>query len=319
MSESNFGFDKKIFYIISCISIAVCGILCYFVWRLDCDWYNLAGYIACDIVMIVLTIVSIFVRKQFLSRLAILVDITIIFLGLLYYVALRYDLLKVFFSQELLEEFLARYGNVSAIVFVVVQFLQVTIVPIPSAITTLAGVALFGVWKSFLLSNIGVVAGSMFAFFLGRKLGSKLFVWIGGQDSFERYLHIVKGRDKFMLFIMFLLPFFPDDFLCILAGVTTMTYGGFFLMMMLVRPVTILALSGVFKGLVSIPFSGWGLVVWALVIVGVVGLFVLGWKYGEKIEQYLIKWCDKLKNRLCSKGKKSKIDRAFYTKDKKDR
>ncbi len=312
MSQSSSKIDKMIFYCISIVSIVLCVVLTAMVYFLGASWYNKAIYVSCSVVIIVLTLLSVVVRKQALSRFAILVDITFIFLGLLYYLALRYDLVKIFFDQKLLEEFLAKYGNISAIVFIIVQFLQVTIVPIPSAITTLAGVALFGVWKSFLLSSVGVIGGSMFAFFLGKKLGSKLFVWIGGQDSYEKYLQMVKGRDKFMLFLMFLLPFFPDDFLCILAGVTTMTYGGFFLMMILVRPVTILALSGVFKGLVMIPFSGLGIVAWVVVIAVVVGLFVVGWKYGENIENKMIGVCDKIKNKLFSKHKQRKTAKVFY-------
>lgn len=315
MNANRSDCNKKLFYIVSFVSIVLLAILAYLVWLLDTKWYNFVGFIVCCMVVLCLLIISLVSKKQSICRFALLLDISFVFLGLIYYFVLRYDLLRIFFDQKLLEEFLSKYGNVSAIVFVVIQFLQVTIIPIPSAITTLAGVALFGVWKSFALSNIGVISGSMFAFFLGRKLGSKLFIWIGGQESFERYLQIVKGRDKFMLFIMFLLPFFPDDLLCIMAGVTTMTYGGFFSMMMLVRPISILALSGVFKGLVSIPFTSGGIVVWIGVIVAVIILFVLSWRYGEKFENWLLKCSERVKNKLLLRDNSKKVDRIFYSKN----
>mgnify|MGYP002508213373 CR=1 FL=1 len=71
--------------------------------------------------------------------------------------------------------------------------------------------------------------GSMFAFFLGRVFGVKLLIWMVGPKAYNKYQKMLKGRDKLMLFMMFLLPVFPDDLLCIFAGVTTMSYTTFFI------------------------------------------------------------------------------------------
>ena len=71
-------------------------------------------------------------------------------------------------SKDQLREFIASTGAFAPLVFIAVSFLQVTFVPVPSAVTIIAGSYLFGMWLSFLYSYIGIVLGSLFAFFLGK-------------------------------------------------------------------------------------------------------------------------------------------------------
>ena len=128
-------------------------------------------------------------------------------------------------STEEFVNYINNSGGVAEWLFILVNFLQVTIVPIPSSITTTAGAILFeGIWKPLYLTVIGVLLGSMFAFFLGRVLGVRFANWLVGEKTIEKYKKMMKGRDKIVLFYMFIFPFFPDDFLCILAGMTDYTY-----------------------------------------------------------------------------------------------
>lgn len=204
-----------------------------------------------------------------------------------YCLAVRYGWLDLFRDRAAMQEFISRYDGYAIAVFIAVQFLQVTVLPLPSTITTLAGIALFGVWKTVLYSTIGIIAGSMFAFFLGRTFGVKLIVWICGAKMFTKYRNLVEGKDVLMLYAMFLLPFFPDDLLCLIAGLGTMSYKSFFVMMLITRPIGALWVAGVFKGAVSIPFSGWGIAVWAVIFIATVTIFVILYKYGDEITERL--------------------------------
>lgn len=146
--------------------------------------------------------------------------------------------IKRFDSSEEIAAYIS--GNPYGIaLFILISFLQVTFIPIPSTITTVTGTLVFGTRAGMIYSLIGQISGSIFAFFLGRKFGSKLAKWIAGEEMFEKYNKFVKGRDKVILGYMMLFPFFPDDLICLFFGLTNMSYLGFFLLVLLSRVITI--------------------------------------------------------------------------------
>lgn len=220
-----------------------------------------------------------------------------------YYIILKYDLVSKFDSAEKIQAFLAKYGAYAGLIYVLIQFLQVTIIPVPAAITTVAGVALFGFWQTFLYSIIGIMCGSMFAFFLGRRFGVKLIIWLCGQSVYEKYTKLTKGKDKIVLTMMFLFPFFPDDLLCIAAGITDMKYWEFFVIMLFTRPINILIMEGAFKGISSIPLTGYGIPIWIALIGGTLAVVAIAFKYSKNIEDMLMKFFDKISSKFHTKSK----------------
>ncbi len=240
----------------------------------------------------------------------------LLFIG--YIVAAKCGWLDLFRNREAMQSFISRYDGCATALFVAVQFLQVTVLPLPSTITTLAGIALFGVWKTVLYSSIGIIAGSMFAFFLGRTCGVKLIVWICGAKMFNKYRRFTEGKDVLLLYAMFLLPFFPDDLLCLIAGLGTMSYRSFLIMMLITRPFGALWVAGVFKSAVSIPFSGWGIAVWTVIFAATATIFILLYKYGdaitEKMSAFSRKMSSKLHFKRFSDGKSAAKKRAYKAK-----
>ena len=220
-----------------------------------------------------------------------------------YYIILKYNLISKFNSAEKIQAFLAKYGAYAGLIYILIQFLQVTIIPVPAAITTVAGVALFGFWQTFLYSIIGIMCGSMFAFFLGRRFGVKLIIWLCGQSVYEKYTKLTKGKDKIVLTMMFLFPFFPDDLLCIAAGITDMKYWEFFVIMLFTRPINILIMEGAFKGISSIPLTGYGIPIWIALIGGTLAIVAIAFKYSKNIEDILMNLFDKLSSKFHSKSK----------------
>jgi uncharacterized membrane protein YdjX (TVP38/TMEM64 family) len=189
-------------------------------------------------------------------------------------------------TREQLQTFITQTGVVAPIVYIFISFLQVTIVPIPAAITILAGNYVFGAVGAFIYSYIGTLLGGMFAFLLGKWLGKPFVNWLsGGQEETDKWLKKLKGKENVLLFFMFLFPFFPDDLLCSVAGILPISWLGFFLMLVVTRATsaggTILFMSGEI-----IPFHGWGLIVFG--IVGVVGIaaFIICFKHSAKINEW---------------------------------
>ncbi len=213
-------------------------------------------------------------------------------------------------TEELLDFIRNNSGSIPEIVFVIIQFAQVTLIPIPSTITTVCAALLFGTetitfwgWlKPTLLACAGSILGSMLAFWLGRVFGMRIINWILGKEAVEKYQKIVKGKDKLLLFFMFLFPFFPDDTLCIFAGLTNMSYLGFFAMQIFCRfvgvgvTVAMAQFGDGFLGLV--PFSGWGIPVWIFTVLAVIVLLYLTFKYSSKIEQSLYRFISKITGKI---------------------
>lgn len=197
-------------------------------------------------------------------------------------------------SAEELIKIIKSFGVAGKLVFILIQFLQVTFIPIPSSIVTAAGAALYSPWECVLLSSIGLIIGSLFAFFLGRAFGVRLVKWVIGEEMLIKYNSFIKGRDKAMLIYMFIFPVFPDDMLCMLAGLTTMSYPGFILVQLIARPLNVMSTVFLVDYLSLIPFSGWGLAVWCVIILIFGAFFVLMWKNSEKIEKGMIKIISKI-------------------------
>ena len=190
-------------------------------------------------------------------------------------------------SAEELGQIIRDGGVYSYIIFVVVQFLQVTFLPLPAAVTTIAGTLVFGPWITLGLSLFAVLLGSAFAFFLGRKVGRRLVVWVAGEKDAIKWEEKLK-RGKYVFFLMMLFPVFPDDILCIVAGCIGMNWKFFMTVNLITRPLSIGALCFFGSGQV-IPFSGWGIPVWiVLVVLGVIAIY-LSVKYQPQIENFITK------------------------------
>lgn len=198
-----------------------------------------------------------------------------------------YNLMYIFSSIANLKYFILSTGRKGKIVYILIQMAQVIFLPIPAGIITLAGVAIWGPFWGAVLDSIGVLLGSYSSFFLGKIFGFRLVSWVTGRATAEKYAKIINDRGKFFLFYAFLLPFFPDDILCLIAGITTMSFKYFFLVALITRPIGVFCLC-YFGGGYIIPFSGWGIYVWIfLAAIILVSIYFLT-KYQSQIEEKMI-------------------------------
>ena len=189
-------------------------------------------------------------------------------------------------SVEALRKYVESYGKNAVWIFIILQFLQVVVLPIPAVITVAAGVLLFGAFKSAVYSCIGIIVGSLVAFFIGKVFGYKVAKWLVGKENLDKWLNVIKGKDKIILTFMFLFPFFPDDVLCFVAGITTMSPLFFIIMIFITRIISVFASCYSINGSI-IPFNTWwGLVLWGIFVAVTVVLAVLIYKKGDKIERW---------------------------------
>ena len=187
-------------------------------------------------------------------------------------------------TPEKLQEYLRKAGVWMPILYIVLQFLQVIILPIPSIVSTIAGVALFGSFWAMIYSLAGILLGSVTAFFIGRKVGNKAVAWMVGEETLNKWQKKLKGKDNLFLTLMFFLPLFPDDILCFIAGLSTMTTRYFLIVVLLARFIGIFATC---YSINFIPFtSWWGIMVWGVLMVCFSLGFILMYKNIDKIQRF---------------------------------
>ncbi len=224
--------------------------------------------------------------------------IFVLFVLIVLFVLQKSGFFAVVQDAEAFQEYMAKSGGWMPIVYILFQYLQVIILPVPSVVSTVAGVALFGPLKTTIFSLIGIIAGSFTAFFIGRKLGGKAVAWLVGEDSLKKWQKKLKGKDNLILTVMFLLPLFPDDILCFIAGLSSMSTTYFSVMIVLSR---ILAVSTTCYSIDLIPFdTTWGLIAWGVIFALIVAAFILIYKNMDRIDAFLsrhFKVFQKKKNR----------------------
>ncbi len=220
-------------------------------------------------------------EKQSLLKLCITAYALLITFGAILYALLRTGFFEIMRDEEALEAYLKESGGWMGFLFTTLQFLQVVILPIPSTVTVVAGTAVFGPLTGSLLSLLGILIGSLVAFFVGRYAGTRVVGWLIGKETLETWLKKIKGKDKLLLTAMFLLPVFPDDVLCFVAGISSMSLGYFFTVILISRILAIFATS---YSITLIPFdTWWGLLIWGILLVAVIVLFVFLYRKSDAI------------------------------------
>ena len=226
-------------------------------------------------------------KKQKAFRIILVVSISLLIIAVSYFVLRATGAWQTINSINKLRNLILNLGFWGKFAFVFLQFMQVTFVPIPSTILTLAGVLIYGPLQAALLSLSGILFGSVVAFWLGRVFGKKLIAFMVGKEACKKWTNFLTNA-KYAFFVMMVLPIFPDDILCLVAGVTEMSWSFFVVTNLISRPLGIFLTCYIGSGQI-IPYHGWGLAVWSvlLVLVGVAVYF--SFRYREKIEKMLKK------------------------------
>ena len=156
--------------------------------------------------------------------------------------------LWLFEEPEAVREAVTTFGPFAPLAFVLLQVVQVVVAPIPSHVLSFAAGYLFGPFWGFVYSMVGAIAGTFVALLLARRYGRPVverFVAPEVLDRFDAYLgeYGVVG-----VFVVFLLPGFPDDVVCLVAGCSELD----------IRKILVAATLGRIPGYLVLVLSGAG-------------------------------------------------------------
>ena len=138
-------------------------------------------------------------------------------------------------------DLLINLGIFGPLIFILVQISQIIYPIIPLGLTNVIGDLIFGHAWGFLFNCIGMLIGSSINFFLGRRFGEGFLLAFINDETYQKYKErINRGNGlKKLLIIGFILPLFPDDLFCIIAGMSKITYKEFFKLILFYRPISL--------------------------------------------------------------------------------
>lgn len=151
----------------------------------------------------------------------------------------------IFSSAEQLSYMISQAGICGPLIFIFIQIVQCVIPIIPGGLSCVAGIILFGPFYGFIYNYIGILLGSLINFILARHYGKPLIETIVSKKTYNKYISwLDRGKhfDKLFALAIFM-PIAPDDFLCMLAGLTKMTYKKFITIIVLGKPASLLVYS----------------------------------------------------------------------------
>ena len=195
-------------------------------------------------------------------------------------------------DRDRVQEFILSFGLGAPLVFMGIQIFQVIFAPIPGEATGFIGGYLFGVVKGFLYSSLSLAIGSLINFAIGRFFGVRFVRKLIPAATFEKFDSMLKRQGAIVLFLLFVFPGFPKDYLCLFLGISTMPLKLFILLAAIGRmPGTfLLSLQGTFLFEKNYTILG-------IVATGCAILAYLAFRYRERL--YL--WFERLNN---SNGRK---------------
>ena len=145
------------------------------------------------------------------------------------------------FDLARVSAFIEAAGPTAPLVFTLVQAAQVVFAPVPGQALAGVGGYLFGAFFGTVYAMAGVALGSTITFGLSRRYGRPFITRVLTPETIRRFDSFIASHGETGLFIAFLFPAFPDDALCVLAGMSTVRYRRFLLILLLGRTPTFVA------------------------------------------------------------------------------
>lgn len=140
----------------------------------------------------------------------------------------RDQLFGLFRSSESIRAWVSARGAMAPIAFMGLQILQVVVFVIPGEIVQVAGGFAFGLWGGALWSILGILAGSLVNFGVGRVLGRPFVESVFGAER----IHWVDsatagGKAAAGFLLLFAIPGMPKDILAYAAGASSLPFAVF--------------------------------------------------------------------------------------------
>lgn len=127
-----------------------------------------------------------------------------------------------------MHDFIASYGKQAMLVSGLLMVFQSIMAPLPAFFITLTNANLFGWWQGCILSWVSSMAGAALCFWIARLLGRDVVERICTKGALKQIEDFFDKYGKKCILIARLLPFISFDVVSYAAGLTSMSFWGFF-------------------------------------------------------------------------------------------
>lgn len=224
-------------------------------------------------------------KKKFLNIILFILAIAVISVGLFF--ALKALGVTDQESLQAIIESCGIWGNLVFVLLFIVVTVVLCFIPATTATFLVVGAIIFPPLEAFILCTISVFISSSLMFLIGDKLGEKAIIKLVGKETLEKAQNLIDVKSKMFLPLMFLFPVFPDDALCMVAGMTKMKYWQFAIIVAICRTVGVATF--VFLGSGILPFEELNIIEWFMLINLIIFDIFIIIKYSNKLENYILK------------------------------
>ncbi|MBU3129909.1 TVP38/TMEM64 family protein [Clostridium tagluense] len=173
-------------------------------------------------------------KKSSFSKIIIILLLLILVLSYLLVPTIKESfntIFKMFASGDftLVSAFVASYGAYAAVISFLLMIFQSIAAPLPAFLITFANANLFGWWQGALLSWTSAMAGAVVCFYIARVLGRDVVIKLTSKTGLEQIDKFFIKHGKISILIARLLPFISFDIVSYAAGLTSMSFGSFFI------------------------------------------------------------------------------------------
>lgn len=127
------------------------------------------------------------------------------------------------------KDFIASWGAYAAVISFLLMIFQSVAAPLPAFLLTFANANLFGWWQGAILSWTSAMAGAAVCFYIARILGRDAAEKLTSKTGLKQIDAFFEKHGKNTVLICRLLPFVSFDLVSYGAGLTSMSFGSFFL------------------------------------------------------------------------------------------
>ena len=169
-------------------------------------------------------------------------------------------------SVTQIRDLVLRSGGWSYVVFFIFQVIASTficVIPFEDELLTGVAIVLFGPLKGFLIASFNMFVTSCLQYVLGRFFCKSLVAKLIGGDSVEKYQQTFKIKGMVLLPVLYMIPLFPHDSLCILSGLAKIKFWYFAIVTLIMRSVEIASLCFLGSGLID--FATFEVIDWIIV------------------------------------------------------
>ena len=218
--------------------------------------------------------------KRWSKAILILLGLILIF----YWRVQIFEMIVIIGDRDAIAAYLQQFGVVGPVVLFIILALQVFLAVIPGHAFMVAGGYIYGLFWGTLITQFSTVIASQLAFLLTRKYGRPLVDRIAPANVIEHWNKLAKSQGVVFFFFAFILPIFPNDLMCFIAGLSSISPKKFFLANFLGRLPCAIFITLIGSHGFELP-----LYFWVLVVSGMILMSVFWKKFSSKIEQNYLK------------------------------